>query len=245
MSLGSTAAKNWALNACYGSDHSSTWPDNLYIHLFTSNPLVGGRELVIGVGGYAAIEMANTNTNWNAASGGQKTNGATQTFPTSTGAWSSVATYFWLTDSATALTAPTYPTVTAEGTTGSVNWQYVLTALNTRGETQASGIGATGTGVVTLSVDNYNRVTWSAVSGATTYNLYRREGSSGTFKLIASGLTGTSHDDTGTAVSTTTPPVSNTTSNLLDGGPLALTISVTGAGYIISFAPDTIVITAT
>jgi hypothetical protein len=97
MALGSTLAQNLALDACYGSSHASVWPATLYLRLYNGNPMTGGTELT-GAGGYAPVAMVNDSTHWPNASGGQKSNGVTLAFPTSSGAWSSAATYFWLTD---------------------------------------------------------------------------------------------------------------------------------------------------
>jgi hypothetical protein len=53
----------------------------------------------------------------------------------------------------------------------------------------------TGAGRITVS--------WNAVGGAATYNLYRATSSGGSFSLVQSGITGTSHTDTGMSNSTT------------------------------------------
>jgi len=243
MALGSLKARDIALDACYGSTHSAVWADIHYLHLFDLNPLVGGRELLYGVGGYEALEVVNTNTSWNAAQNSQKTNKATLTFPESTGSWSATATYWWLTDAATAVEVPGIPTVTVEGTGGTTTWQYVITARNSVGETQASGIGVTTVGNATLSATNYNKLTWTAVTGATLYNVYRKVGTS--FLRIATGVATETYDDTGGTTTAVSPPTTNGTMNLLDGGPLTSPISVTAAGFYIIFEPDTIVITQT
>lgn len=97
MSLGSVTAKDASLDACYGDNASSVWPSTVYLRLYNTNPTLGGTEL--SGGGYAAVAVTNNSDNWPDASAGQKMNGETFSFPTSTGAWSAAATYFWLTDS--------------------------------------------------------------------------------------------------------------------------------------------------
>ncbi len=245
--LGSTKSQNMSLDACYGSNHSAIWPADVYVHLFIGDPTSGSPELVVGTGGYAPIETVNTSTNWPDAVGGQKTNGATFAFPTSTAAWSGVPTYFWLTDAATSLVAPQNPTITVVGTTGSTNWQYVVTARNSAGQTTASGVGGTTVGNATLTATNHNALSWGAVTGATTgYDIYRRKltslSNTTAFLLIASGVSTTTYDDEGAAASTVSPPSSNSTMNLLDGGPLTVPIKVPAAGYRVNFPPGAIVI---
>lgn len=240
MSLGSIVAKNIALDACYGGNHSAEWPADTWLHLFGGDPTQGALELLIGTGAYEPIEMANNNTTWLGASGGQKTTAIGLAFPTSTGAWSAAATFFWLTDAAAGLLPPVTPSVTVHGAGGTTNWQYVITALNATGETTGSGIGVTTVGSSVLTGSNYNALAWTAVAGATGYNVYRLVGT--VFELIASGVAGTSYNDTGASPSAVSPPISNTTMNLLDGGPLANPINVIGSGYLVSFPAGSIVI---
>jgi hypothetical protein len=73
-----------------------------------------------------------------------------------------------------ALTTPTGLTVTPTGTTGSTSYSYRVSAVNAIGETLACVSVATTTGNATLSATNYNAITWSAVSGATGYNIWGR-----------------------------------------------------------------------
>jgi hypothetical protein len=73
-----------------------------------------------------------------------------------------------------ALTTPTGLTVTPTGTTGTTSYSYRVSAVNAIGETLACVSVATTTGNATLSATNYNAITWSAVSGATGYNIWGR-----------------------------------------------------------------------
>jgi hypothetical protein len=237
MSLGSVKAKNMALDANYGSGRASAWPTPIWAHLFAGNPTIGALE--ISGGNYGPVSIANDTTHWPNATGGLKVNGQTISFPVSTGPWSAPATYFWFSDAQFALPAPVISSVTNVGTPGVTNWQYVVTALNADGETTPSGIGVTMTGNAILTGSNYNTVSWTAVAGATGYNVYRLVGS--TFVFIAT--TGsTSYNDTGATPTTQTPPISNTTMTLFDGGPLATPIRVLGANVLVYFPPSTIVI---
>jgi len=61
------------------------------------------------------------------------------------------------------LSAPSAPTVTPEGTTGSTTYAYEVTASNAVGQTTPSASGSTTTGNATLSSTDYNLVSWPAV----------------------------------------------------------------------------------
>ncbi len=195
-------------------------------------------------GGYAPVSITNNSTNWPDATGGQKTNGTAFTFAASSGAWSSPADYWWLTDAAAGLSAPTTPSVTPTGTTGSTAWYYVITALNSEGETTGSGVGVTTVGNAVLSGSNYNALAWTAVSGAVSYNVYRSATNvAGSFHLIANPGSN-AYNDMGASAGTQTPPMSNTTMTLLDGGPLSTPIIVPDTGFVVAFEADSIVIAA-
>ena len=109
------------------------------------------------------------------------------------------------------------------------------------GESTPSGIGVTTTGNNVLSGSNYNAINWMPIGGATDYNVYKLVG--GGFQLLAT-TGGTTYDDTGGSTSAVTPPVSNTTMTLFDGGPLSVPIRVLDVGYVVSFPASSIVIAA-
>ncbi len=73
-----------------------------------------------------------------------------------------------------ALTTPTGLGVTPTGTTGSTTYSYRVSAFNSIGETLACVSVTTATGNATLSATNYNALAWSAVTGATGYNIWGR-----------------------------------------------------------------------
>lgn len=239
MALGSAKAKNLALDSCYGSTHGAAWPDTVYLHLYGESPLIGGRELTYGVGGYEPVTIANDNTAWTPATNGRKTNRVTFQFAQSTGPWSGPATYWWLSVTEKSLTVPNIPTLAVVGTPGATLYEYVITAQNSIGQTQASGIAVTFTGNSVLSSVNYNQLTWAAVATATGYNIYRL--SDDTFRWIAE-TSGTTYSDQGAVTKTTTPPVSNETMVLLDGGALTRTVLVTAAGFSPRFGPGSLTI---
>lgn len=103
----------------------------------------------------------------------------------------------------TALSTPSAPTVTMSGSTSSTyTYYYRVSANSTVGETIASTAGSDTTGKLrdtwTLNTD-FMTITWSAVTSAVSYNVYMGTVSGQEF-LIASGITGLSYVDDGTAV---------------------------------------------
>jgi hypothetical protein len=237
MALGSVTGRNLALDCMYGATKASISPATVYGHLYVGDPTAGGFELT-SQGLYAPIALTNNGTNFPAASGGQQANGATWSFPVSNGAWSGQATFFYLTD-AIGCTPPGILTLGQSGTTGSTPYSYAVTAVNGSGETTASPTGTTTTGNATLSGSNYNTIAWTAVSGASTYNVYKLV--SGVWRLLANTAS-TSYHDTGGSTTAQVPPSVNTTSNLLDGGPTQAPIVVVAAGTLVEFPPGSITI---
>lgn len=118
MSLGSTDAKNIAIRANYGSSRSSLWPALVDFRLYDGDPTGAGTEMTGG--GYAPVEVANTDANMGVPTSGVLTP-ATVAFATSTGAWSggTPPTYFAITDGAGTLldvgTVSANPGVSAAG----------------------------------------------------------------------------------------------------------------------------------
>jgi hypothetical protein len=237
MTLGSVQAANLALDANYGDNHAPNWPDEVWLHLFATDPTLGGMEITGG--GYDPIAITNDSAHWPDATGGFKVNGEIEDTMVSTGPWNSSATFWWLSDSPTQLLAPGSPSVANVGTPGSTNDQYVVTTLNAKGETTPSGIGVTTTASATLDGTNYNTLTWTAVIGATGYNIYKLIGA--VFQFLGT-TSGTTFNDQGASTTSQAPPLSNTTMTLLDGGPLGTPIRVLGAGVIVSFPAQTLVI---
>jgi hypothetical protein len=94
------------------------------------------------------------------------------------------------------LATPTGVTVSPQGTTGATTYGYRVAAVSHAGTTMAAATATTTTGNATLSVSNFNRVSWTAVAGAAQYKVYGR--TSGSELLIATvGAGVTSYDDTG------------------------------------------------
>jgi len=74
----------------------------------------------------------------------------------------------------TVLPTPMAPSVSTVGTAGSTTYQYVVVAKDANGDACPFQLAAgTALGNATLSSTNYNVVSWTAVTGATSYDVYR------------------------------------------------------------------------
>lgn len=67
-----------------------TRPATVYVALYTVAPTDTGGGTEVTGGSYARVEVVNNATNWPAASGGAKANGAEITFPEATADWGTV-----------------------------------------------------------------------------------------------------------------------------------------------------------
>lgn len=76
-----------------------------------------------------------------------------------------------------ALTPPVAPTVAPQGTPGVAAYSYAVAAVTGGGKlAAASANGSTAIGAAALTTTNFNRVTWTAVTGARGYLVYRTAG---------------------------------------------------------------------
>jgi hypothetical protein len=111
------------------------------------------------------------------------------------------------------LTTPAAPVVTFKGTTGTAaTWSYKIVAVSPGGTTPASAVGSiSASDNATLSSSNYNIITWTAVTGATSYNVYRTAvGTSPTTTGLIASTTATVYNDIGGAGDSTTAPAVDT-----------------------------------
>ena len=99
--------------------------------------------------------------------------------------------------------APATTTVTARGATGARTWSYYVVAVGPNGNSLPGATASTASGAAALSAASYNRITWSAVPGATSYKVMRlgSGGAPATTGLLAT-TAATTLDDTGLASST-------------------------------------------
>jgi hypothetical protein len=113
------------------------------------------------------------------------------------------------------LTVPAAPTITQSGTAGSTSYSYAIAAVNVNGgSTLLSTAATTTTGNATLNSTNFNKVTWTAVTGVFQYKVYRTasSGSPSSTGLIGTvtgpeGAVSTTFNDTGIAGTTAAPTV--------------------------------------
>jgi hypothetical protein len=109
-----------------------------------------------------------------------------------------------------ALATPGTPTVTPTGTTGSTSYSYAIVAKQNDGSyTVAGAAGSTSTGNATLSGTNYNAISWSAVTNAASYDVYRTVGGAAQGR-IATSITTTTLNDTGLTASGSVPTTATT-----------------------------------
>lgn len=107
------------------------------------------------------------------------------------------------------IATPTGLAVVPNGTTGSTTYGYRVSAVNPVGETLACAEVQIANGNATLSGTNFNALSWTAVTGASSYNVYGRT-AGGELKLTNVGTT--SYNDTGAATPSGALPIMNTTS---------------------------------
>jgi hypothetical protein len=137
----------------------------------------------------------------------------------------------------TAVAPPT--TNTTGGTVGTTTYTYVVTARLGTGETAASPAGTTTTGNATLSSTNFNTVTWTKVTNARGYTVYRTVGGPTPPRLIETvmGADTLSVKDTGQEGEPKAPPTTNTTgtSGIADDGTIVNFTSSGDAGKQLFF----------
>ena len=72
--------------------------------------------------------------------------------------------------------APTSVTTTPQGSTGSTTYEYKVTAVSEETAEESSVVStSTTSGNATLSDSNFNRIAFSAASGAGSYNIYKED----------------------------------------------------------------------
>jgi hypothetical protein len=117
---------------------------------------------------------------------------------------------------ATQLSNPGAPSITNVGTAGATTWTYKIVAKLADGSTTAAGTaGTTTAGNATLDATNKNSLTWTAVTGASTYDVYRTVAG-----LVPSSLgkianvSSAAYIDAGAAGDLTTAPAVNSTGGI-------------------------------
>lgn len=117
----------------------------------------------------------------------------------------------------TALTTPVNLAVSPQGSTGSEDYSYRVSAFNDVGETLACVSVAITNGNATLSATNYNRLTWDAVTGATGYNIWGRVATGRGETYLDTVYGAVTYDDKGQSTPSLTflPPEANTTQGVI------------------------------
>jgi fibronectin type 3 domain-containing protein len=186
----------WYANEYLQSSGSFNWSTRIYSFKF---PSCGPTTAPTAPTGLAATP-GNTQVSlaWNASSGATSYNVLRST--TSGGSYNSIAT---------GLTTTSY---TDTGLTNGTTYYYVVQAANSAGtsanSTQVSAMPvcstpAPPTGLTATAGNAQVSLSWTASSGASSYNVKRSTSSSGPYTTIASGVTTTSYTDTGLTNGTT------------------------------------------
>jgi hypothetical protein len=135
-----------------------------------------------------------------------------------------------------ALAQPTGLVATAN-ITGTSIYRYSITARDANGNsTTAAGVASVTNGAATPS----NTISWNAVSGATSYRLYR-DRNDGNWRLAAT-VTGTSYNDTSidSAYSLTSLPSRNTTADSRIEGELTVDSAIRANGGVVLGSSQTL-----
>lgn len=112
------------------------------------------------------------------------------------------------------LNIPTGLAVIPAGTTGATSWAYKIVAKDAAGTTITAGTAAVSiaNGNATLSSTNKNILTWNALAGAASYDVYRSTagGTPNTVGRLVNSVTTNTYTDIGGAGDTSTAPTSTT-----------------------------------
>jgi len=117
------------------------------------------------------------------------------------------------------VTTPSAPVVTNQGSAGATTWTYKVVAKQADGTySAASAAGTTTTGNATLTGSNFNRLTWDAVAGAQSYDIYRTAaGGTPSSTGLIGNTSNLTFDDTGLTGDASTAPATAADNMLLVG----------------------------
>jgi hypothetical protein len=122
-----------------------------------------------------------------------------------------------------ALTNPTITSVTNQGAAGATTYSYYIVAVDRAGnKTAVSATVTTTTGNAVLDATNFNRITFTHITGAASYEIIRSAGGAtqGRIGIPAAAVSGITviFDDTGLVASAYTPPTRNATGDAIVDG---------------------------
>lgn len=119
----------------------------------------------------------------------------------------------------TALTTPTGLALSTAGTAGTTTYSYRVSAFNATGETLACTNVTIATGNAILDATNYVKLSWTAVSGATGYNVWgnKTTGLGETYLATVYAAGADAYKDQGQDYPSTSilPPEANTTAGII------------------------------
>lgn len=194
----------------------STASKTLYLGLAISAPTAPNTTLAniteVTTSGYARTAIVWNSATADANSGvASVTNNGNTDFPAVAANMPSAGIAFLCdTQTGTVLSPPTLTkgtTTTSGGTFAAGTYYWVVTALNTHGETLASNeISAT------LVANGTQAMSWGAVTGATSYNIYRGT-SAGGENVLVTNTSSTSYTATGATGTAASLPSLNTAAN--------------------------------
>jgi hypothetical protein len=112
----------------------------------------------------------------------------------------------------TAVSAPSNPTATRTGTTGTYTYSYKISSVTAVGESTPSAAASTDLNVATLDTSSYVTVGWTAASNAIGYNVYGRKAGKWYFMKYLEGNASVSYVDKGqdTPYEAGLPPAADT-----------------------------------
>lgn len=105
----------------------------------------------------------------------------------------------------TAIITPLGLAVVATGTAGTTPYSYRVEAFNATGKSAACARVQIANGNAVLSITNYNKLDWTAVAGASGYNVYGRTATGLTEVFLATVYTNTYNDVGGTLTASILP----------------------------------------
>jgi hypothetical protein len=114
----------------------------------------------------------------------------------------------------TAIITPVGLTVTPTGSAGTTPYSYRVEAFNGTGKTAACARVQIANGNAVLSATNYNKLDWTAVVGASGYNVFGRTATGLTEVFLATVYTNTYNDIGGTLTPATLPQEYNNTGGI-------------------------------
>jgi len=137
-----------------------------------------------------------------------------------------------------ALATPAAPSIAQVGTAGATSYTYYVVAIDRYGnKTLPSPAGTTATGNISLSVSNYNTVSWTAIPGAVAYDILKTN----TTTSIGTNIANVTFSDTGQSTSAYTTPTRNNTADTIFDSRISVNGFQIDAGFTTPVAGQSLV----